>query len=66
MKKLAALWSRIDKAIRAKLCTRHGHKFYVGGSGYYPGLPQAHCWRCGKTQPNNDLPDAPPLGGWFN
>ena len=54
-------------AFRKWLCKKFGHMFYVGASGYYKGMPQAHCWRCGKTEPNNPLPDIKePLGRWFS
>lgn len=29
-------------------CRWFGCKDYVPSSGYYPGMPQAHCYYCGK------------------
>jgi hypothetical protein len=33
---------------RETLCSIFGHMFHVGSNGHYVGLPQSHCWRCGK------------------
>ena len=60
----------LDWEIRHALCRRHGHKNYVGSSGYYVGMPQANCWRCGipSAYDNRDgqLTWHFPLGGWFD
>jgi hypothetical protein len=60
---------RIDVAIRQKLCAKFGHKFCVGTSGYYVGMPQSHCWRCGAPHPpswNKCGEFIEPMGGWFD
>jgi len=60
------MFKRLDMRFRKWLCAKFGHKFYCDNSGHYPGLPQSHCWRCGKTQPGNPMPDKDePLGRWF-
>lgn len=71
LKKSRILLKHCDKAIRKYLCSRGkygSHKYYVGSSGHFPGMPQAHCWRCGKTDPHGGggIDDNEPLGGWFS
>lgn len=34
---------------RETKCAIEGHAFYVLPGGGYPGMPQSHCYRCGKA-----------------
>jgi hypothetical protein len=33
-------------------CSVFGHVFYVAWGGHYLGMPQSHCYRCGKLDPH--------------
>lgn len=62
---------RFDAAVRDWLCRRYGHKYRVGHSGHYVGMPQAHCWRCGTCGPSwgagyKEQHRIEPLGNWFD
>ncbi len=39
-------WGQLWREI---ICSIKGHMFYVGRYGGFPGLPQSHCYRCGKA-----------------
>lgn len=54
-------WSQLWREIK---CFIRGHMFYVGPSGYYVGMPQAYCYRCGKRKSDQGLgPDwVDPIG----
>lgn len=43
---LVQTWFQV---LRERKCKKSGHMFYVGPGGYYSGMPQSHCWRCGKA-----------------
>ena len=61
------MFKNIDLEIRRWLCNLCGHKFYVGNSGYYKGMSQSHCWRCGKSNGDPKLDHyIDPIGNWFN
>lgn len=49
-------WKQLWREI---VCSIKGHMFFVGWGGGYPGMPQAHCYRCGKkdTIPGTSGPD---------
>lgn len=71
MKHFGMMLVIIDRSIRAALCRRYHHKFYVGQSGYYVGMPQAWCWRCGAVNPYDNVGGYLPLwrkpsGRWFS
>lgn len=36
---------------RETMCSIKGHVFYVAWGGGYLGMPQSHCYRCGKNHP---------------
>lgn len=38
-------WGQLWRETR---CSIWGHQFYVGAGGYYRGMPQSHCWICGR------------------
>lgn len=39
-------WGQLWREVR---CSIKGHMDYVPWWGGYPGLPQSHCYRCGKA-----------------
>lgn len=38
--------------LREMNCSLFNHQFFVPSHGGYPGLPQSHCYRCGKKGPS--------------
>lgn len=47
-------WKQLWREIR---CAIWGHQFFVGPGGHYRGMPQSHCWWCGKKHPHMAHPD---------
>lgn len=43
--KLSPTWSQLLREIK---CSVFGHQFCVPKGGAMAGLPQSHCYRCGK------------------
>ena len=54
------IWNRLQ----ARSCRKHGHQDHVPAHGGYPGMPQSHCYYCGKENSSStankpwDLPIA--------
>lgn len=50
-------WGQLWREIK---CVIWGCMFYVGPGGYYRGMPQSHCWRCGRKDPYGAHPSCKP------
>lgn len=46
-------WGQLWREI---VCAIKGHVFYVAWGDGYRGMPQSHCYRCGRKSPHGAHP----------
>lgn len=59
----------LSRSIRNRLiarnCRKNGHQDYVPAGGGYPGMPQSHCYYCGKENSNSTANRPWTLPVWY-